>query len=40
MMSRVEGIAPEAVRIGMAVKARIVIQDDEPVVVFVPAGQG
>ena len=34
MMSRVEGIAPEAVRIGMAVKARIVFEGDEPVVVF------
>ncbi len=34
MMSRVESIAPEAVRIGMAVKARIVFEGDEPVVVF------
>jgi len=40
MMSRVEGIAPEEVRIGMAVSARIVTQDDGPVVVFVPAEQG
>lgn len=36
MMSRVEGIAPEAVRIGMKVKARIVREGDEPVVVFDP----
>jgi len=38
MMSRVEGIAPEAVVIGMAVTARIVEQEGEPVVVFDPAG--
>lgn len=36
MMSRVEGVEPEAVRIGMAVTARIVEQDGQPVVVFVP----
>ena len=34
MMSRVEGIAPEAVRIGMRVRARVALQGDEPVVVF------
>jgi len=34
MMSRVEGIAPDAVQIGMAVRARIVSQDGEPIVVF------
>lgn len=34
MMSRVEGLAPEAVRIGMAVQARIATQDDKPLVVF------
>lgn len=34
MMSRVEGIAPEDVTIGMAVVARIVTEDDVPVVVF------
>ncbi len=38
MMSRVEGIAPDAVRIGMAVRAKIVTQDGEPVIVFEPAG--
>ena len=40
MMSRVEGVEPGGVRIGMAVVARIVTQDDAPVVVFVPAEQG
>lgn len=38
MMSRVEGIPPEDVRIGMAVRARIVETEDGPVVVFVPEG--
>jgi len=38
MMSRVEGIAPDAVQIGMAVRARLVTQHGEPVVVFEPAG--
>ena len=37
MMSRVEGLAPEMVTIGLAVRARIIEQDGEPVVVFVPA---
>ena len=37
MMSRVEGIDPEAVRIGMTVAVRIVDQDGQPVVVFIPA---
>lgn len=37
MMSRVEGIAPEAVAIGMAVKARIIEQDGKPLLVFNPA---
>jgi uncharacterized OB-fold protein len=38
MMSRVEGITPDAVSIGMAVRARIVTQDGEPVIVFEPTG--
>jgi len=38
VMSRVEGIAPEAVRIGMAVQARIATQDDKPILVFDAAG--
>jgi|SRR5690606_5956846 len=37
MMSCVEGIAPEEVRIGMRVKARIVRKNEKPIVVFVPA---
>lgn len=37
LMSRVEGVAPEAVRIGMAVKARISQSGEMPVLVFDPA---
>lgn len=37
MMSRVEGVAPEAVRIGMRVRARIATEDGKPLVVFDPA---
>ena len=37
MMSRVEGIAPEDVGIGMPVIARIVREGDQALVVFVPA---
>lgn len=37
MMSRVEGIAPADVRIGMAVQAKVVQQDDQALVVFEPA---
>jgi uncharacterized protein len=36
MMSRIDGIAPDAVTIGMAVLAKIVIENDAPVVVFEP----
>lgn len=36
MMARVEGLAPEAVRIGMAVRARVVREQDAHVVVFDP----
>jgi uncharacterized OB-fold protein len=39
MMSRVEGVDPGAVHIGMRVEARIV-QDPEPMVVFVPTDGG
>lgn len=35
MMSRVEGLAPDAVRIGMEVRAEIT-GEDEPVVIFRP----
>jgi uncharacterized OB-fold protein len=38
MMSRVEGIPPEAVAIGMAVTAAIVPGEPHPCVVFRPAG--
>lgn len=34
LMSRVEGVAADAVRIGMRVRARIATQDDKPLVVF------
>ena len=40
MMARVEGIAPDAVTIGLAVEAKIVTGDAEPAVVFVPASTG
>jgi uncharacterized OB-fold protein len=36
MMSRVEGVSPDEVRIGMAVRARIVVEP-EPIVLFEPA---
>jgi uncharacterized OB-fold protein len=39
MMSRVEGVEPAAVRIGMSVRARIGTEP-EPVVVFEPADGG
>jgi uncharacterized OB-fold protein len=37
MFGRVDGIAPDQVRIGMAVTARIVTEGEQPLVVFVPA---
>jgi len=37
MMSCVDGIAPDEVRIGMAVAARVVREGDQSLVVFVPA---
>ncbi|MDB5721085.1 MAG: hypothetical protein JWP15_1703 [Alphaproteobacteria bacterium] len=36
MMSRVEGVEPGAVRIGMRVAARIIREDDKPLLVFDP----
>lgn len=36
MMSRIDGIAPDAVKIGMRVTAKIVREDGDPFVVFVP----
>jgi uncharacterized OB-fold protein len=37
MMSRVEGVAPEDVKIGMPVRARLVTENGQPLVVFEPA---
>jgi uncharacterized OB-fold protein len=37
LMSRVEGVPPDQVRIGMAVKARIAKTDGGPLLVFDPA---
>jgi uncharacterized protein len=37
LMSRVDGLAVDEVKIGMAVKARIVGEQDQPLLVFVPA---
>ncbi len=37
MMSRVEGIAPEQVRIGMKVRARIATEGGAPIILFDPA---
>jgi uncharacterized OB-fold protein len=36
LMSRVDGIAPDAVTIGMAVHASIITEQDKPLLVFVP----
>lgn len=36
LMSRVEGIVPEAVKIGMAVKAKLVAENGQTLVVFEP----
>ncbi len=36
VMSRVDGLAPDAVRIGMAVKARVIREDDRPLLIFEP----
>jgi uncharacterized OB-fold protein len=40
MMSRVVGIAPADVKIGMTVRARIAVEADAPLVVFEPMGIG
>ena len=37
MMSRVIGLPPEEVRIGMPVMAKIISEDGQPIVVFEPA---
>jgi len=36
MMSRVDGLKPEDVRIGMKVKANIISEDGQPLLVFLP----
>jgi len=38
MMARVDGIAPEAVKIGLAVQAKVIRENDQPLVVFEPVG--
>jgi uncharacterized OB-fold protein len=38
MMSRVDGAAPDAVRIGMPVKAEIITENDQPLIVFRAGG--
>jgi uncharacterized OB-fold protein len=40
MMSRVEDVEPQDVRIGMAVEPRVREDDGDPVLVFVPADEG
>lgn len=37
LMSRVDGIGVDDIRIGMTVRARIVNEEDKPLLVFVPA---
>ena len=37
LMSRVDGIAPDAVMIGMSVRANIIDEGGQPLLVFVPA---
>ena len=38
IMSRVDGVAPEDVGIGMPVKARIIEEDGKPLIVFIANG--
>jgi len=40
IMSRVEGVEPDEVRIGMVVTARLTEQDGDTIVVFDPSGKG
>lgn len=39
MMSRVDGVPPDSVRIGMRVQASVITEDGQPLVVFHPVGQ-
>jgi len=36
IMSRVDGVAPDAVRIGMQMRAHITREDEKPLIVFTP----
>jgi uncharacterized OB-fold protein len=38
LMSRVDGISPDALHIGQRVRAKIIEEDGAPLLVFVPAG--
>lgn len=40
MMSRVEGISPEDVKIGMSVQSQIIQENDTPLIVFTPQSTG
>ncbi len=40
MMSRVDGVPADAVRIGMRVKASVVTESERPLIVFTPAQGG
>lgn len=40
LMSRIEGIEPDAVRIGMQVQAAVELRDGAPVVIFHPREEG
>ena len=37
LMSRVDGLEPSAARIGMAVEARVIRENEAPLLIFVPA---
>jgi uncharacterized OB-fold protein len=39
MMSRVDTIRPDQVTIGMAVRASVIVEHDQPLVVFTPVGE-
>jgi uncharacterized OB-fold protein len=39
MMSRVDTVRPDQVTIGMAVRASVIVENDQPLVVFTPVGE-
>jgi uncharacterized OB-fold protein len=39
MMSRVDKLRPDQVSIGMAVRASVIVENGQPLVVFTPAGE-